>query len=176
MADQTPFGDPYYDRLRLFLDASREETERGRVLVASSLIEEMLEEILRAFLAEDKATNTLFDGGFSPVGSLSAKATLARSLRLISEDEFSDIGLVRRIRNSFAHSVLCSFDDPKIRDWGLKLKVGMGMLDALEEGHASRVDDPMGRFSMVTTSLVSGLYNRAHHVRKIRVADRLWSE
>lgn len=158
------------------MDASRDETERGKVLVAASLIEEMLEEILRAFMAESKATENLFDGGFAPVGSLSAKAALARSLCLISASEFSDIGLVRRIRNAFAHSVLCSFGDPKIRDWGLKLKVGMGALDALEEGHKSRVDDPTGRFSMVTTSLVSSLYNRAHYVRKHRLDDKLWPE
>lgn len=144
------------------------------MLVAASLIEEMLEEILRSFMSENKATQSLFDGGFSPVGSLSAKAALARSLCLISAEEFVDIGLVRRIRNTFAHSVMCSFDDPKIRDWSLKLKVGMEALDALDSGHKSRVDKPIARFSMVTTSLVTSLYNRAHYVTRERLEDRAW--
>ena len=52
----------------------------------------------------------------------------------------------------------------------------MTALDELEEGHKSRVDEPKGRFNMVTTSLVSGLYNRAHYVRNHRVADQLWPE
>jgi mannitol operon repressor len=164
-----PFDDSFYDRLRLFLDASNAETDRGKALVSASVVEEMLTEILRAFLADSAETKRLFD---APLSTLSAKALMCRSLRLISAVEFRDIDLVRKVRNEFAHSVTCSFKDQKIRDWAQKLKVGMSALDALEVGHKSRVDDPRQRFGMVTTSIVSNLYNRAHHVKDLRVKDR----
>ena len=171
-----PFDDPYYDRLRTFLNASNSETERGRALVAASLIEEMLEEVLRAFLLDGVATANLFDPPNAPLSTLSAKASASRALGLISSDEFRDIELVRKIRNAFAHSVLCSFDDQQILDRARALKVGMFNLDALEEGHKARVDDPKQRFGMVTTSLVSALYNRAHRVRKEKLKERDWPD
>lgn len=168
------FEDPFYDRLRLFLEASNSETDRGRALVASSLIEEMLEEVLRAFLLENAATKNLFDAANAPLSTLSAKASASRALGLISSAEFRDIEIVRKIRNAFAHSVLCSFEDRKIKDWACALKVGLTYLDALEIDHESRVDDPKQRFGMVTTSIIGSLYNRAHHVRKQTLSDVDW--
>lgn len=166
----------YYTRLRSFLDTASTESDRGRVLVSASLIDEMLEEILRAYLYKSNAANKLFEASTGALSSLSAKTALARSLCLITPEEFSDIELVRRIRNAFAHSVLCTFDDEKNRDWAMKLKVGMQHLDSLENGHKSRVDEPRARFTMVTTSLVTSLYNRAHFVSKSAVQARSWPE
>lgn len=167
-------NDPYFRRLNTFLNTSNSESERGRVLVATSLIEEMLEEILRAHLLVDATTDHLFEGGNAPLGTFSAKASLSRSLCLITEDEFRDIDTLRKIRNKFAHSVLCSFEDQQIASWGKNLTVGMGYLDDLPPGDKSRVDDPSARFSMVATSLVSILYNRAHYVKDTRVSEVNW--
>ena len=168
--------DPFYDRLHTFLRASISETDRGRALVAASLIEEMLEEVLRAFLLENAATKYLFDTPNAPFSTLSAKASASRALGLVSSAEFRDIELVRKIRNAFAHSVMCSFNDDKIRDWATALKVGMSALDALEKGNKSRVDNPQQRFGMVTTSLITSLYNRAHYVRAERLKERSWPQ
>lgn len=172
--EQRGLDDPFYERLHTFLNATKGETERGRALVAASLIEEMLEEVLRGFFVDDPATKKLFDDPNAPLSTLSAKASASRALGLISADEFGDIELVRKIRNAFAHSVMCSFDQEKIKSWASALKVGMSTLDAFEKGHKSRVDDPKQRFGMVTTSLVSSLYNRAHYVKKERLSDRTW--
>ena len=168
------FDDPYYQRLRIFLDASNSETDRGRALVAASLIEEMLEEVLRGLFIEGTATKSLFDGPNAPLSTFSAKTAASRALGLITLTEFQDIEAVRKIRNAFAHSVLVSFDDQKIKSWAASLKTGMSTLDALEKGQTSRVDDPKQRFAMVTTSLVSALYNRAHYTRKVRLEERDW--
>lgn len=166
--------DPFYERLRTFLSASNGETDRGRALVAASLIEEMLEEVLRAFLLEGAATKNLFDSSNAPLSTFSAKASASRALGLISIEEFRDVEFVRKIRNEFAHSVLCSFENQKIQDWAKALSVGMSILDSLDEGHESRVDNPKARFGMVTTSIVSSLYNRAHYVRKEKLRERVW--
>lgn len=174
--EQKTFDDPFYERLNTFLRVSNSETDRGRVLVAASLIEEMLDEVLRGFLLENAASKNLFDKPNAPFSTFSAKASASRALGLISSAEFRDIELVRKVRNAFAHSVMCSFDDNKIKDWAAALKVGMSSLANLEKGHKSKVDDPKQRFRMVTTSLVTSLYNRAHYVRKERLKERSWPQ
>ena len=174
--EQRPFEDPFYDRLRTFLNASNSETDRGRALVAASLIDEMLEEVLRAFFLEGGATKNLFEAPNAPLSSLSAKSSACRALGLISAEEFRDIKLVRKIRNAFAHSVLCSFEDRRIHDWASALKVGMSYLDSLSDGHEARVDNAKGRFAMVTTSLITSLYNRSRFVLREKVNDRTWPD
>ncbi|UWP99248.1 hypothetical protein [Aliiroseovarius crassostreae] len=172
--EEEKLNDLYYKRLHTFLDASNSETERGRALIAASLIEEMLDEILRGFLLDTKATAKLFNGPNAPLSTLSSKGLASAALGLISQSEHRDIELIRKIRNEFAHSVMCSFDDDKIRSWAEELKVGMSSLDALENGHGSKVRDPKQRFCMVTTSIVSSLYNRAFYVRKEKLKACIW--
>jgi hypothetical protein len=171
---QLKIDDAYYRRLREYLHANNKESERGQVLVASSLIEEMLAEILSAHLLETRSTTKLFDGPNGALSTLSAKSHLARSLSLITSNEYSDIELVRKIRNRFAHNVLCSFEDDEIASWSSRLQVGMSALDGLPAGDKSRVTSPRQRFGMVSTSLVSSLYNRAHYVRLSRTEERDW--
>ncbi|MEH6773268.1 MAG: hypothetical protein V7668_05050 [Cereibacter changlensis] len=169
-----PLDDPFYDRLRIFLEATNAETARGRALVTASVIEEMLESVLRSFLLEDSATKKLFDDPNAPLSTFSAKASASRALGLITSEEFSDIDLVRKIRNAFAHNILCSFADPKVGTWARQLRTGMSAVDALHNGDSSRVDNPEQRFSMVAASLVTALYNRAHYAEKSRLQDRSW--
>ena len=168
---QLPITDPYYDRLNLFLKSSNNETDRGRTLVVASLIEEMLEEILRNFLLENTATKNLVESPNAPLSTLSAKALICRSLSLITKKEFKDIDTIRRIRNEFAHNIMCSFEQQKIADLSMSLTVGMEYLDHLPKGDKSRVEDPKSRFGMVSAALVSGLYNRAHYVKKGRIQE-----
>jgi mannitol operon repressor len=171
-----PIDDPYYDRLHTFLDATSAETDRGRALIVASLIEEMLEEVLKAYLMASPQTKKLFEGPNATISSLHSKALLCRSLSLITKQEYADIDLVRKIRNQFAHNVLCSFEDQKVKDWAAKLNLGMSVLDALEESHKSRVDDPKGRFGMVTVSIITSLYNRRHYVEKSRITETNFPE
>jgi len=176
MNDKLQFDDPYYDRLRNYLNTLREETDRGCTLIVAALLEEMLEEVLRGFLIETPATDSLFKAPYAPLSTLSAKAAASRSLGLIDANEFRDIELIRKIRNEFAHNLKCSFDEPQLRDRANALQVGMGILDALEAGHVSKVTDPRQRFMMVATSLVSALYNRRHHVVKNKAQDVSWPD
>lgn len=134
----------------------------------------MLGEIIRAYLLDCDTTELLLEGGNAPIGTLSAKSKLSRSLSLISDEEYRDIGYLRKIRNRFAHNVLCTFADQQISDWAKNLRVGMGAVDELEVGHKSRVDNPASRFSMVATALVNILYNRAHYVRNSKVSEVHW--
>jgi len=55
--DKKPSDDPYYARLVAYLDTLNAETGRGRALIAASLIEKMLEEVLRAHTLDEAATS-----------------------------------------------------------------------------------------------------------------------
>lgn len=168
---QTPWNDPYYDRLRLFLDATQAETDRGQVLIAASLIDQMLGQILKSYLLDNQQTKDLFNAPNAPLSSFSAKALLCSSLSFISVEEFRDVNIIRRVRNDFAHNIECSFASPKIASLSSSLKYGMSALDALPEGHKSKVIDPKGRFGMVAASLVTGLYDRAPYVKKLQIQE-----
>lgn len=167
--------DPYYSRLRLYLSESSRESERGQVLVSCSLLEEMLEEIIRAALHDSPVTNSLFRGNNPPLGNLYAKNGLAFAMGLTKRLEYDDVDRLRHIRNRFAHSVQCSFEDPSVIKYAAKLSTGMHVLDKLPKDHESRVDDPVQRFRMVAVSLISDLYNRAHYASKTkRVVSLEW--
>lgn len=167
---------PYYDRLKDYLSASGKESERGQVLVAASLIDEMLEEILVSYFVENAPFKTLFRSANAPLGSLSAKSDLALSLSLINECEHRDIFNIRKIRNRFAHSVLCSFQDQAVQDRSAQLRTGMTLLDDLPDGDNARVVDARQRFTMVAVSLVSSLYNRAIYVGRVKLQSRTWPD
>lgn len=166
--------DPFYDRLHLLLNETRSETNRGKALVTASLIEEMLEEVLRNFLLENSAIKKLFQAPNAPLSTFSAKIAACRALGLISHVEFRDIDFIRQIRNQFAHNILCSFHDEKIKSWTEKIQAGMTYIDSLEKGHESRVKTPEQRFILAATALVTALYNRAHYVRLNRLEERVW--
>jgi DNA-binding MltR family transcriptional regulator len=67
------------------------------------MLDAFLEMLLkRATIVERQ--ERLFDDDRS-LGTLSAKAALAYALGLISQFEFQDVSILRRIRNDFAHSI-----------------------------------------------------------------------
>ena len=158
--------------MNLFLKSSNNETDRGRALVVASLIDEMLEEILRSYLLDNNQTKKLFESANAPLSNFSSKALLCCSLGLIKKEEYKDINIIRRIRNEFAHNIMCSFDQQRISDLAASLKIGMSSIDILPIGHKSRVDKPKSRFMMVSTSIVTNLYNRSHYVKKQKVKER----
>lgn len=154
-----------------YLQVSNKESDRGKVLVAMSQIDGMLEEILLAFLSHGPATDQLFKGPNAPLGSLFNKSNFARSLGLLSEKEFLAIGTMRKIRNAFAHSVSATFDDQSLQSHIGSLSFG---IDSLLSADDKVAKEPRTRFSMCSISLVSNLYNRAHFVSKNKIKETSW--
>ena len=59
----------------------------------------------------------LFDGD-RPLATFSARINLAFAIGYIPLNAYSDLNLLRKIRNHFAHSAeQVSFEDGRIRDW-----------------------------------------------------------
>lgn len=87
-----------------YVEELKRETDRGLPLVAAALIDDRLKETLRAFFCVPKAASKLLDGGTAPLSTFSARTEACRALGLIDCYEFAEIGLIRKIRNEFAHA------------------------------------------------------------------------
>ena len=91
-------------QLGAFLNNFNQESDRGAALSAAAVLEDRLEEIIKAFLIDGKSSLKLLDGFNAPIVNFSSKILLAHALGLLQDDEFQQIELLRRIRNQFAHT------------------------------------------------------------------------
>lgn len=91
--------------LAQFVGELRRESDRGLALVGAALIDEKLKETLRAFFVEGKAAGKLLDQGNAPLGSMSTRIDACHALGLLDDYEQSEIDLIRKVRNEFAHAI-----------------------------------------------------------------------
>ena len=99
-----------------------ETNERSIAILGGTFLEMTLEKILYAFLPEnDREVKKLFDFN-SPLGNFSNKIQMAYCLGLIEKTVKSDLNLIRKIRNKFAHEMFLNFKDPQIESWCKSLK------------------------------------------------------
>lgn len=95
------------------------ESDRGVTLIVSAFFDATLERLLRARFSSrtGKAmglVEPLFEG-FGPLATFSAKIRFAYAIDLLQDWIASDLDLIRRIRNEFAHSFeLAAFTNPTI--------------------------------------------------------------
>jgi DNA-binding MltR family transcriptional regulator len=85
-----------------------EESDRGCVILAASIIDAELRQMLlyecQVNGMSQKATTDLFDSN-GPLSTFSGKSSICRAFGLINDDEFRDIGILRKLRNRFAHDM-----------------------------------------------------------------------
>jgi mannitol operon repressor len=150
-----------------YLEELNKESPRGKVLVSTGYLEQMLEDILRAFMLEVKTVDDLFEGGNAPLGTFSSRARMCHALGLISDDEFHDIDQIRRIRNHFAHSMSASFRQPAIKDRCRPLRHKAPQ-------YAEVVIDAEGEFTSAATGMLLNMVNRAAYVARKRLKFDDW--
>ncbi|MFI5090462.1 MAG: hypothetical protein ACHP7P_10430 [Terriglobales bacterium] len=95
-------------------DLLAERSARPLVIVGASKVDDLLLEILRAFLlpkiAKTKEQDELLEGD-TPLSTFSARIKMCRRLGLIDETLYLALERLRAVRNRSAHSIL--FDDAK---------------------------------------------------------------
>ena len=91
------------------------ESPRGMVLVAAAELDRLLLDLMKAFLRPGAGQNALLTGGNAPLATFSGKIAAAHALNLISDQEFRELSMVRRIRNDFAHEINVSFEHETVR-------------------------------------------------------------
>lgn len=139
------------------------ESPRGRLLVACSLIDDVLRRILLArFLKGDTARELVEEHG-APLSSYAARARTAYVLGLISKAEMQDVLTLGDLRNVFAHEVDVDYARPEVRAFAPRLCRAAG-LDPRTRPDAAEVVDRAGK------RLVARLLRRPDQIRHVRAA------
>lgn len=92
-------------------------SDRGLVLICGSILDIILEDLLKSFLiTKNKIDKDMFTFG-QPLGNFDAKIKTSFYLGLISDSERSNLSLIRRLRNRFAHEIFdVSFNNNDIEN------------------------------------------------------------
>jgi hypothetical protein len=111
------------------------ETDRACGVLGAALLDAKLEALLRHCLS---AFQDELLGNAKPLGSFSARISIARALALISEDAAADFDTIRRIRNDFAHSFDhgLDFTNQSIADRCANLRCACAFLKGFDEAAA----------------------------------------
>lgn len=108
--DDEVFGS--LNKLNSYLDSL---DERGLILSLSAFSEDSLGVILSNFMLDNKVSKQLLEGFNSPLGTFSSRIKACYSLGLITEKQYSDLEILRKIRNKFSHTwEKVSFSDKDI--------------------------------------------------------------
>ncbi len=160
---------PDLEDLERFLHDLQSESERGLALVAASVLDDKLRGVLAAFFVEGKVGLGLLDSGNAPLGTFSARADACLTLGLIDDFEYSEINLIRKVRNEFAHGLHgTTFQKEPIRGFCSNLKAD------LPNGGGHPISEARFRFVNSAVSLASRLYYRAEWVARERRVPREW--
>ena len=157
------------DDLVNFIDELRRETDRGLPLVAAALIDNRLAETIRSFLRPGDLAAKLIDAGNAPLGTLSARADLCYALGLIDEYEHSEIAIIRKVRNEFAHARHgLTFENPRVK----------GLCSTLQtsspEPALVHTNEPRLRFMNAALAIVLRIYHRPDWASLERRQSKLW--
>ena len=100
---------------KIAIDEIQDSPDRAAAIVAAAILETILEEgIVDRLLPMSNTHRDALFGGEASFATFSAKINLGLSLGLYGNKTKSDLNLIRKIRNEFAHYANRSFGHPEI--------------------------------------------------------------
>jgi hypothetical protein len=96
-------GDLDMDSLNRFQAVVRQQDDRGLALSLAAFTEETLARLLLTYLREGKQSKELVEGFNAPLGTLATRMKAAYAVGLLTDDQYRDLEIARKIRNEFAH-------------------------------------------------------------------------
>ena len=166
--NQPPPAEPEIEQLGAFMASFNRESDRGAALVAASMLDERLEQILGAYLVEGSAARDWIAGFNAPLGTFAARAAAASALGLIQENELHEITIIRKIRNEFGHGwAPLTFESPAVA-------VHAGKLPWLGPSEFEASSNNRSRFNLAVAILLTDLMWRVRLVSKERRTSRTW--
>ena len=156
--------DPHFRAFAATLHELTNETDRGVALVVSSCLDKILGDSLSAFLLENNSAQALLAGFNAPLGTLSTKIAACHALGLISDAEWRDCQILRRVRNAFAHEITVTFESDSVRDLCGNLHL------PVEDKENTR-----GKFAKASMLLLINMLNRPFHVAQRRLTCLEWN-
>lgn len=79
--------------------------DRGLAVLGSAGLEFLLEGLVKATMADSAINAKELFSGTGPLATLSSRIAIAHALGLVSRDEFADLQIIRKVRNSLTHTV-----------------------------------------------------------------------
>jgi hypothetical protein len=103
-----------------WIDRGQAATVLKSIAVFEDVLQACLEGCMRPLAPKMRAR--LFDG-YGPISTLAAKADIAYALNLLSDRDYADLQMIRKIRNQFAHSrEVMGFEKREIEEMVSKLQ------------------------------------------------------
>ena len=158
---------PHLREFIAFLDILNKESERGAVLVAAAMIDDLLGRCIKSFLVEDEEVDRLLVGFNAPLGTLSARTLAALAFGILSKDEYEECERLRKIRNVFAHNIHSSFVEQRLIDLCANLEMSAKDYDDVRVG-------ARGQYSTSAISIILNLNNRPHYATGRRMKFNGW--
>ena len=158
---------PHLSGFMDFLEDFNRETERGAALAAAAMIDDQLGKTIEAFLIPNKGSQALLDGFNAPLGSFAARIVAAYGTGLISDREYLECQLIRKVRNEFAHQIKVSFATEKVVSLCARLTMAA-------KPYADVTVGTRGQFTTAAVSLILNLTNRPHYVGQRRLQAVEW--
>ncbi|MBR0780036.1 transcriptional regulator [Bradyrhizobium iriomotense] len=150
-----------------FFEDLNKETDRGAALSTTAFIDSLLERLLTAFLIPNKSARELISEANSPLGTFSARIRACHAIGLISDTEFKECTILRKIRNEFAHKVKMSFDDDRVKG----LCSGISQLGEWPDGQpvVARL-----KFHLSAIAIIMNLTNRPRQAEELALKYKPW--
>jgi len=161
-------------------------SDRGIVLVCASVIEELLENLIKKVLKDSPTIEKDLFKGNAPLSNFDAKLKLSFYLGLITEEEKRNISIMQRIRNKFAHQVIdISFNNIDIKNLSSNFSLAENSyfpalfsrnISIKKLNPISKNTSPKKKFLLIFRHLITSLfyrdrlYKEIFHSRKILVA------
>ena len=120
------------------IDALLKESDRAGAILCAVTLDETLKELLGSALISNYPKDIFKNHG--PLATFSARINMAYSMGLISQNEYRELHLIRKVRNEFAHDVShkLSFETDKIRNRVDELSSGDPIFEKIEVTDANR--------------------------------------
>lgn len=136
------------------------QSDRACGIVAASMLETVLEQVLRKRFVEGKAEE-LFDVN-GPLSSFSAKINIAAAMGIITKAEHRELHTVRKIRNDFAHNLnRSSFGVAPIKTHVAQLRLSRSKII----GEETRVRRDFEAAVMVLLGFLQGRLGKTRRIR-----------
>ncbi|WP_241522926.1 hypothetical protein [Chimaeribacter arupi] len=97
--ESNPFND--LNILNGYLDSL---DERGLILSLAAFSEDSLGKLLSEFMRDSKTSKDLIEGFNAPLGTFSSRIKACYSLGLITDKQYNDLEILRKVRNKFSRS------------------------------------------------------------------------
>lgn len=94
-----------------------EASDRAIAIVGPAFLDTLITDILVNFLIDDEKEVQRLTQPEGPLGNFGAKVSACYCLGLIGETIKSDLRLLAKVRNRFAHDLRADFSDEQIKNW-----------------------------------------------------------